>query len=70
MFSCSPNRNIYTGLSPSELHLHRSCFKPGQVCCALFTGMWHRAQILEVPDVNKVKVSTPNLFLIPIGGQN
>ncbi|XP_037916613.1 tudor domain-containing protein 5-like isoform X2 [Hermetia illucens] len=48
--------NIYTGLSPSELHLHRSCFKPGQVCCALFTGMWHRAQILEVPDVNKVKV--------------
>ncbi|XP_036330190.1 uncharacterized protein LOC118742313 isoform X1 [Rhagoletis pomonella] len=48
---------FYTSLEPEEFCIPRVCICPGQVCAALYKGLWHRAEVLSSVIDNKTKVS-------------
>uniref|UniRef100_A0A1I8NSS4 HTH OST-type domain-containing protein n=1 Tax=Stomoxys calcitrans TaxID=35570 RepID=A0A1I8NSS4_STOCA len=47
----------YNDLNQNELRIPIACLNPGQICAALFNGMWHRGEIVAPPVNNTVKVS-------------
>uniref|UniRef100_A0A0K8UTG5 Tudor domain-containing protein 5 n=2 Tax=Bactrocera latifrons TaxID=174628 RepID=A0A0K8UTG5_BACLA len=47
---------FYTSLEPEIFCIPSVCVSPGQVCAALYKGLWHRAEILTSVIGNKAKV--------------
>ncbi|XP_011202110.3 tudor domain-containing protein 5 [Bactrocera dorsalis] len=47
---------FYTSLEPEIFCIPSVCVCPGQVCAALYKGLWHRAEILTSVIGNKAKV--------------
>ncbi|XP_054736982.1 tudor domain-containing protein 5 isoform X1 [Anastrepha obliqua] len=47
---------FYMSLEPDEFCIPRMCICPGQVCAALYKGLWHRAEVLSAVIENKTKV--------------
>uniref|UniRef100_A0A1A9X252 HTH OST-type domain-containing protein n=1 Tax=Glossina brevipalpis TaxID=37001 RepID=A0A1A9X252_9MUSC len=46
----------YKILEPDDMRIPLNCLKPGQVCAAPYTDLWHRAKIIGHPVGNKIKV--------------
>nr|XP_036213493.1 uncharacterized protein LOC106617835 [Bactrocera oleae] len=47
---------FYTSLETDSFGIPSVCISPGQVCAALYKGLWHRAEILASVIENKAKV--------------
>ncbi|XP_017466916.1 PREDICTED: uncharacterized protein LOC108359525 isoform X2 [Rhagoletis zephyria] len=59
---------FYTSLEPEEFCIPRVCICPGQVCAALYKGLWHRAEVLSSVIDNKTKKRTIYMVLCDTNG--